>query len=578
MNEGLWSRDGRRILRAGVLIALAIALLKGSWDLGRPLSLEARGALDFDTLIYFIVGRGILNGLKPYADLFESKPPGMFLVTALSLAVTGGPWLATALDIAGKLSLPVMLAVFAASEARRNGAGRNVLPLCCTAFLMGTMISIFLVDRVGAVQTEGFGSFFACGYLLHVAWRESKGWRPIVLRSLLLTGAIGMKEPFLLAVVGSVVLVARDWRDCWRAFIVPLAVAAAIGLVGLWVAGYADGYLSTYLPAMLGKRITSNPAEPLFVRSFSVAKVLYNVTAAYGTWGFGVTLASLWVLYPLWRVRRTDLVGLVLILVGSALGFFVLRFTYVLAVVFHAAHLLGIKVWVPFVYAKVGEYAGLTVTFLAVLHFQRRRGIAGHTLTAMAATLPISAGVGVAGYALQHWAFACPFYFALALAFIRYAARERIWVISGTISGMVVATLLLFGPSQDRVRFLERDVRNHSERANAETVGQFDALLDACHVVRYAGLDVHEALAFSKHSPMGPLFIQRAHQYLGEDHPLFSATYRNMEDDAQILVMKEGDTPWGRFAALASEFADEPPACAEGRLPIRGLDIRFRRR
>lgn len=45
--------------------------------------------MDSDVLLYFAAGRGILNGLSPYIDIFETKPPGMFLLSALSLRVTG---------------------------------------------------------------------------------------------------------------------------------------------------------------------------------------------------------------------------------------------------------------------------------------------------------------------------------------------------------------------------------------------------------------------------------------------------------------------------------------------------------
>ena len=42
-----------------------------------------------DLNLYFSVGRGLLNHLQPYADLFEDKPPGIFFLSALSLALTG---------------------------------------------------------------------------------------------------------------------------------------------------------------------------------------------------------------------------------------------------------------------------------------------------------------------------------------------------------------------------------------------------------------------------------------------------------------------------------------------------------
>jgi len=570
------ARDYRHILLfTGVAVLCIAAMIKATADLGRVLSLEATGALDFDTLIYFTVARGILNGLKPYVDLFESKPPGMFLLAALSLLTTQGPWLATVLDIGVKLSLPAMLVAFAASEGRKSGSANSLLWLCSTAFLLGATLTQFLVDRVGAVQTEGFGAFLLCLYALHVVWNDSRGWTPTLVRSLLLMLAIGLKEPFVFAAFSAALLTARDMRDFWRAFVLPLLIAGVLGLVALCILGYAHAYLAIYLPAMVGKRITNNPVEPLFVRSFSVAKVLYNVTIAYRTWGFGALIGALWVLYPLWRARRADLIGLLLVLSGSVLAFLVLRFTWVLSVFFHGAYLAHLNLFVTFVYLKTAEYFALLAAFLAVLHFQRKRGLAWFTLVGMAATLPVSATVGIAGYALQHWAFACASFFALALAFVRYATAEKVKTVSGVVWAIVVVAVLVFRPWPERLTRLRDDLQQHSAKANAEVVRRFDNLLDTCGIQRYAGIEVHQELAFARHSPIGPLFIQKAHEYLGQDHPLFLTTYRNMLD-AEVLVLRKDSTPYGVFSRLLDQFNDKPPACAQGYLPIGDLDIRFR--
>ena len=45
------------------------------------------------------IGHGILKGLVPYRDLYETKPPGIFLVSALSYLVTGGDYVARALRL-----------------------------------------------------------------------------------------------------------------------------------------------------------------------------------------------------------------------------------------------------------------------------------------------------------------------------------------------------------------------------------------------------------------------------------------------------------------------------------------------
>ncbi len=51
---------------------------------------EAHGPYNVDTPIYWAIGHGILKGFVPYRDMYETKPPGIFLLSALSYLVTGG--------------------------------------------------------------------------------------------------------------------------------------------------------------------------------------------------------------------------------------------------------------------------------------------------------------------------------------------------------------------------------------------------------------------------------------------------------------------------------------------------------
>ena len=54
----------------------------------RIASYELHHAYNWDSPLYWTVGRGMLNGLKPYTDLFENKPLGMFLISAFSFRLT----------------------------------------------------------------------------------------------------------------------------------------------------------------------------------------------------------------------------------------------------------------------------------------------------------------------------------------------------------------------------------------------------------------------------------------------------------------------------------------------------------
>src|SRR3989338_10892941 len=64
-----------------------------------------------DAYIFMTVGRGILNGLRPYTDLFESKPVGVFLLNALSFRLTGGIFLLHIIVGLGTIALPIACAI-----------------------------------------------------------------------------------------------------------------------------------------------------------------------------------------------------------------------------------------------------------------------------------------------------------------------------------------------------------------------------------------------------------------------------------------------------------------------------------
>src|SRR3989344_2498866 len=83
---------------------------------------ELRMPFTWDTTLYIAVGRGILNGLTPYADLYENKPPGIFLMSALSLWLTGGRVLGSVFQTIAIVGIPIMLALVTLRTLRGKSA------------------------------------------------------------------------------------------------------------------------------------------------------------------------------------------------------------------------------------------------------------------------------------------------------------------------------------------------------------------------------------------------------------------------------------------------------------------------
>ena len=130
-------------------LVLFLAVGKICYNLALMLLYESKGALTPDVLIYLTVGRGILNGLRPYVDLFESKPPGIFYLSSISL-LFGGTFFMRVLQAGNLLCLPFGLVLF--TWKKRDWMGVLI------AFLFGALLALRAEEVAGGLQTEIFGS------------------------------------------------------------------------------------------------------------------------------------------------------------------------------------------------------------------------------------------------------------------------------------------------------------------------------------------------------------------------------------------------------------------------------------
>jgi hypothetical protein len=198
-----------RTVMMGILAGLSLIAF---WFLVWRVLYELDGQTNRDSHLYFAVGRGILNGLVPYRDLFESKPPGMFLLSALSFALTGSPLLMhilEALCIAGIAALVTWAAVRETSDA---DAWTGVFWIAL-AFLYGTILALYADNNAGRVQTESYGAFFAILYLTFLfCGAHRRGWKGTTVLALGIVGAVQLKEPFAISIAAAALLLLRDGR------------------------------------------------------------------------------------------------------------------------------------------------------------------------------------------------------------------------------------------------------------------------------------------------------------------------------------------------------------------------------
>jgi hypothetical protein len=159
-----------------------------------------------DQGLHFYVGREWLNGLLPYRDAFDNKPPGIYLVHALGMVILGArQWVIRLLDLAAVL-VTGLVTVRAVRRDRPPAAGEAGI---ITLLFAGFYFACF--DYWDTAQAEGWeGLALMAGYA--VAESELGARRRAVLSGLLAGAAFLFKLPA--ALTGIVIAVVVALRAC----------------------------------------------------------------------------------------------------------------------------------------------------------------------------------------------------------------------------------------------------------------------------------------------------------------------------------------------------------------------------
>lgn len=569
----------RRIVWCLVFACILASAANTAYHLTHVLLLEARGAVESDGSLFLIVGRGLLNGLLPYADLFESKPPGMFFLFVLSLMTTGDDRLAIILQVGIILAFPLMLARFAWMEARKQPGPFRKYFVTALALVLGSLLALYLEEHGGSLKSESFGAFFACLYLLHVVVRrEASAKTAVLINSCLLLGSFGFKEPFILSTLAATLLVTRDRKHFVYVFVLPLVIAISLGTAVLAVLGYLGPYLSLYLPAMMTARLSAETVEPHWVRGFAAGRLFFNLNQFSRPPFFGGVFAALWLMAPALKTHAKSTSTLLLTLATSGAAYAFLISTRIFLVMLYATILLPLNFEnsKAFLAIRLGMYVMLFVLFVALLFFENKRGVMVPTIQICAALYLTCIAVGVAEYAFRHWGFAVPLLFALVLLFLRYAAKEspRSPLIV-TVTLLTVAAGLLYQSNPNHLQFMNRLLERHDSITKKNLAPRLDELLDRCQIANYF---TDDSLALARHSPLGPIFVPREHtKYLPPDHPLLQQTYANIRNKAQLIVLASGSSLNSLLPDLDRTFTEEASPCSDGLLPIADFRFFFRR-
>lgn len=305
-----------------VLFCLLLAALgKGSWDLVWRIAYEWYRPYGGDAMLFAAMGRAIVNGLTPYVDLFENKPPGIFLLAALSLRFFNTLILGRVLQIIAIFLVP-LVAVFADIGSYKHAIRKSDQWMDRLIVLLFGIVLATLTSRwAGSFYPESFGILFSLFYIAWFVTARTDGWAALLLGGVFIAGAAGFKEVFLFSLLAIALVLSKTRREFFMRFCLPLGIATAAGAFVLLILGYLVPYITVYVPYLLRWHddivILLNPeADPLWLRGFPLQSFWKN--AASVSVVFPLLLVFLWSVIlvqasSLWKTRKAILAPCVLL-------------------------------------------------------------------------------------------------------------------------------------------------------------------------------------------------------------------------------------------------------------------------
>lgn len=285
LKEGREKREKIILIMVSLLAVFAIVKV-----LFHSIHYELGHTYTADAPLYWAVGRGILNGIKPYTGLYEVKPVGVFLISALSFKLTNDTIICNVFSVAALIVigiLPMIYAVEFSCKHKEKGVFHSVAVIVFTA-LSGILLMLYCEIRSGQFQVESMGAAWIGLYywvILHISCKCISDFKKpsqiiwLLLAALFVMCGVMMKEPFvLLAFFGGLLLV-ENWKEFVGRIVIPLGLGGMVGFGIMIAEGWLNGYLNVYVRNMFQNHI-SVTGSPI-IRGFRIlwlAKDMRNVS------------------------------------------------------------------------------------------------------------------------------------------------------------------------------------------------------------------------------------------------------------------------------------------------------------
>lgn len=585
--RGMWKRFlGSRTVRTASVIGAeclaALALLYALRQIAVKCALYLAGQHGPDATLYWTMGNAIRNGLVIYKDIYDPKPPGMFLLSAASFSLFGDGRLGYGLSVLVLLGIPALCVAWGAAYTKGLRWPRR-FSLLQLSLLVGLTLALYNAAIGGEWQTEYYGAF--CG-LLYVAALEGHrrraraGWVALACASFAVT--LLLKEPFLITLSVCALLLLRTRREWLRLWLLPLLSACALYVIALVALGAFESYFAFYLHGILGGYILRG--GPVWARGVTAWEFIYRDVKDFTPW-FPLLVAALAVAsLPAAGAKRERWLAVsaacaCVSLLLLARSFFPAQFPW---------HVSTGIASILLILSLIG--AGASAAPPVLRHSATRTW--RHALALYLTYTAIGLGADFHG---QYFAIAIPVYAVFLLLILRKLSSDLLpprqaigtALALGALSSFVLLRSVSFlapGPLAEQTAAIRAEETR--DRAAAAAV---DALLDACAIDRYYFLEGRDYAPYAAHSPLN-FYLYTRLEHLDRYHPVyFDESFRRLAQ-AKILIEskpyapdpKQGNAREECIGASVKAFVDgkfteTPWPCAKSVQQPRGYRVLFRK-
>ena len=574
----------------------SLTVLVSLFHLWEVLRFVFLGVLDRDLMIYFTMGRSLLNGLSLYVEMYDCKSPGMFILTAISLLFTGGEYFLLFLQMCVLVGIPLMFLWVSLRSPTSVGMWQRAA-IALAAVVFAIQLVLLLEARAGQGEIQSIGMFFAClSFLAVFAMPAKPRWHHLLLVVLPMAMTMWLFEPFAPALLAALLLTCKRKEDIFWRCLLPLALAGILALgMSLIVGGWA--YIDVYLRLMLTRRMYDDHPIPLLIRGLQSRMLVLDVTYLYPASPFlGLLIYTLWGLLPLHAVESSAkrLQALLPVLLAWIAGISLLFKAYYFVLGFPPPGHLSAGVfsrWAAYHLTTWGWSictVVLVMSLVAIYYVLRKESLSVFVrlVAAFLSLFVVSIAVGIGSYTGNHFAFAITVYLMVGLLWTRELLSGRMpKTLLVAILLSIFAIGLAYETQEQHISYLENRLGVGSA-AQEDLTNRIDGILDACNYQRYFS-NGHEKLVFTKHSPWGPVYFGGAQKYLPENHPLYITFYNEIISHNRLFAfspeemkgIQEGKGilyDFLRSVLATGYFTEEPPACAKPFLPVPGFRLFFR--